>query len=143
MGVPSRASRVSVISFREMTGVSRDSFKKSKVRQTVSRILCAVTCVVTMYLGGIPVHDSRNEVSSAPILPCSRGGLPAIALACYSRALLPHVFTLTMVPFIEPWRLFSVALSVSLRPPPLLFRIHELRRYSFVRSPDFPLVHPF
>jgi len=51
-----------------------------------------------------------------PILSCSEWGLPKRSIAIPLRALLPHGFTLAIY---YNGGLFSVALSVSLRPPRL------------------------
>ena len=51
-----------------------------------------------------------------PILSCSRWGLPNKYIAVPVRALLPHGFTLTNL---YAGGLFSVALSIDLRPPHL------------------------
>jgi len=70
----------------------------------------------TIYLSDIPAHYQEQETYHVPILSCSEWGLPSEHITTSWRALLPHIFTLTMC---YHGGLFSVALSVSLRPPHL------------------------
>lgn len=49
----------------------------------------------TIYLSDIPAHCWHEQPICAPILPCFQQGLPPRRIATPSRALLPHVFTLT------------------------------------------------
>jgi hypothetical protein len=69
-------------------------------------------------------HSRRSELRAVPIRSCSRWGLPC-RLRCRRRgALLPHRFTLT-APSSQVARdgrggLFSVALSLGLRPPDVI-----------------------
>jgi len=69
--------------------------------------------VATIYLSDIPAHYQEQETYHVAILSCSEWGLPAGYITTSWCALLPHIFTLTMI---EHGGLFSVALSVSLHP---------------------------
>ena len=102
-----------------------------------------------------PTRERRGPRHGSPIWPCSGWGLPC--RPCYHRrgALLPHLFTLTrhlslvspLATLTPPYReadaptarirrigaggIFSVALSVGLRPPGVTW-------HPALWSPDFP-----
>lgn len=81
-----------------------------------------------------PTRVRHEPCHSTPIWSCSGWGLPCHACCQTRGALLPHLFNLACAPG-NPGVIggvFSVALSVGLRPPGVTW-------HSSLRSPDFPL----
>ena len=79
---------------------------------------------------------SRDQTRAVPIRSCSRWGLPCRRRCRQRGALLPHLFTLTAEYATRRGGLFSVALSLSSRPPDVIR--HRLSKEPGLSSPAPP-----
>jgi len=86
------------------------------------------TCVTTCLKR--PTRTQRGQRLRVPIWSCSEWGLPCQTCYQVCGALLPHLFTLTLIKN-NRGGIFSVALSISSRCPDVIW-------HPALRSPDFP-----